>query len=68
MQWCSFCFVGGADFNSAPLYAGVAHLARALPCQGRGSEFKPRRSLVYYIKVYKNVYYNRTNGTQTMVG
>lgn len=68
MQWCSFCFVGGADFNSVPLYAGVAHLARAPLYQSGGSEFKPRRSLVYYIKVYKNVYYNGTNGTQTMVG
>ena len=28
-----------------PFYAGVAHLARALPCQGRGSGFESRHSL-----------------------
>ena len=28
-----------------PFYAGVAHLARAFPCQGRGSGFESRHSL-----------------------
>ncbi len=36
-----------------PDCAGVAHLARALPCQGRGNGFESRHSLVL-IKIKKS--------------